>query len=262
MNRLSALAVGVLALAASTPAFAQGACERLIVTGHPEYAPIGFRMGDTQAGAGAALVSEIGARLGVAVELRAPDTWEAAIADARSGAIDVIFGIYRTPEREAFLTYVDPPFAIDTAVAMARAADPIPYTGQDDLIGRRGVTNAGDSWGAAFDAFIAARLTVERVSGADAVFGALLDGRADYAIVGLFSAGAHAARAGLTDRVVMLSPPISTDPFFIAFSSLSPCVSLAAAFSTEVAAAVASGRVDDLIAAANAEWAAMARPAP
>ena len=69
MARISVL-FGAAILLSPLPALAQPACEQLVVTGHPEYPPIGYRDGDSIAGAGAMLVEAIGGDLGVPVSLR------------------------------------------------------------------------------------------------------------------------------------------------------------------------------------------------
>ncbi len=246
-------------------ALAQGACTHLTATGHPEYPPVGYRDGTAIAGAGAALVQEIAARLGVAITVTDTGTWEGAVEAVRTGAADLIFGLYRTDDRLLFLTFVEPPFLLDTAVIMVRAGGGFVFAGQNDLIGKRGVSNIADSWGAAFDAFIAQNLSVARVEGARAVFDALLSGAADYAIVGLYPALAHAAEFGVRDQVTMLTPPISAEPLFVAFSNLSPCLALVERFAAEIAVAIADHHMDALVAAADADWAAKhlpANPAP
>ena len=64
----------------------------------------------------------------------------------------------------------------------------------DDLIGKKGVTNKGESYGNDFDAFIKDKLTVERTDGVDAAFKYLLDGKADYLTGGYYSGLAEGPR--------------------------------------------------------------------
>ena len=78
----------------------------------------------------------------------------------------------------------------------------------DDLIGKKGVTNKGESYGNDFDAFIKDKLTVERTDGVDAAFKYLLDGKADYLTAGSYSGLAEGAKAGVKDQIEALSPTI------------------------------------------------------
>ena len=67
MRRIIALAVGAAAVLTASAAIAQPACTQLTITGHPSYPPIGYRDGDQIAGAGATMLAEIGANLGIPV---------------------------------------------------------------------------------------------------------------------------------------------------------------------------------------------------
>ncbi len=101
-------------------------------------------------------------------------TWADAQAAARDGKADMIFGIYYNDERATYLDYVQPAFMYDdVAVFVAKGKD-FPFNGQDDLIGKKGVTNQGESYGTEFDAFIKDKLDVARADGIDDAFKDLL----------------------------------------------------------------------------------------
>jgi polar amino acid transport system substrate-binding protein len=253
---LASIAAGGLLLAAPH-AFAQSTCTSLTITGHPEYAPIGYRDGDAIAGAGAALVEEIGAQLGVPVVSTYTGTWEEAQQAARAGDADIIFGIYYNDERATYLDYVEPPFTIDPVVVFVPASGDFAFTGRDDLIGKQGVTNVGESFGVEFDAFMNDNLDVARADGVEAAFDDLLAGRADYMIFGLYPGLAIATEVGIRDQIAVLSPNLVEADMYFAFSKRSPCLSLMGAFGTEIATMRDSGRIDQLIQEATAAWNAM-----
>ncbi len=262
VGRLVALALGGALVLAPGFAWAQAACTQLTVTGHPEYPPVGYRDGEAIAGAGAMLVKEIADKLGIPVVLRYTGSWDDAQAATRTGAADIIFGIYYNDQRATYLDYVQAPFMIDPAVIMVRRGSGFAFAGQNDLIGRRGVTNLGESYGVAFDAFMAQSLMVARAQGVDAVFAELLEGRADYMIMGLYPGLAKAQELGIADRIEVLAPTVVDADMFVAFSKLSPCLALMTTFATEIAAMRASGRIDALIVEATAIWNASIQPAP
>ncbi len=257
MKTLLAPTLACALLLAAPSAFAQPACTQLTITGHPEYAPIGYRDGDTIAGAGAMLVEEIGADLGIPVVSRYTGTWEEAQMAARTGAADVIFGIYYNDERATYLDYVEPAFTIDPVVVFVLADADFTFTGRDDLIGKHGVTNAGESFGAEFDAFMNSNLDVARADGVPAAFADLLSGRADYMVFGLYPGIAIANELGIRDQIAVLGPNLVEADMYVAFSKLSPCLSLLDAFGAEIATMRDDGHVSDLIDRAAAAWAAI-----
>lgn len=254
MRRIIALAVGAAALLTASAAIAQPACTQLTITGHPSYPPIGYRDGDQIAGAGATMLAEIGANLGIPVVPLYTGTWEEAQAATRDATADIIFGIYYNDERATYLDYVQPAFTTDPVVVFIRQGEGFTFTGQDDLVGKQGVTNTGESFGVELDAFIADSLDVARVDGVDAAFTELLEGRADYMIFGLYPGEAVITEMGVRDQITVLSPTLLEADMFVAFSKQSPCLSLLEAVGTEIESMQADGRIEELIAIANEAW--------
>lgn len=236
------------------PGTAAADCTKLTITGHPEYPPIGWRDGGRIIGAGAAVVSKIASDLGLAVESKYSGSWADAQAAAQNGTVDVIFGIYFNEERATYLDYVRPAFMIDPVVVMVREGEALPFSKWDDLVGKKGVTNEGESYGSEFDKFMVERLTVSRAKGTEATFRELVDGKADYMIVGLYPGQAEAARLGIKDRVEALSPFLLSADMFIAVSKKSPCRRHLKAFGAKVAAMVKDGSVQTMLLNATSVW--------
>ncbi len=254
MKKLVPLAIAAALALASQSALAAGECTKLTITGHPEYAPIAYRDGDKIVGAAPALVEAIAAGLNVPVESKYTGSWADAQAAARDGTADIIFGIYYNDERATYLDYVRPPFMLDPVVAMVAKGKTFPFTGQDDLVGKKGVTNEGESYGVDFDAFIKDHLTVARSQGVDKAFEALVSGDADYMIVGLYPGIAEAAQIGVKDKLEALDPPLLTADMFVAFSKKSPCVSLIDSFSDAIKAKTADGSYAKMLDEATTTW--------
>ena len=187
--------VGWSLTVAVMPAQAEPVCPRLMITGHPAYPPVAWAAAGKIVGAAPALVSEIASSLGVKdVVSKNYGSWEGAQEAVRSGEADVIFGIYKNDERAAYLDYVEPPFMTDPVAIVVRKGAGFGFAEWQDLKGRKGVTNAGESYGDKFDAFMAKELTVARPAGVDKVFAALLAGKADYMIIGLYPGRNEAKR--------------------------------------------------------------------
>jgi polar amino acid transport system substrate-binding protein len=256
MNRrqacLTVLALLLLAMLAGVPAQAQPACATLVITGHPSYPPVAWAAQGKIVGAAPDLVSGIAASLGVKdVQSKDFGSWEAAQAAVKSGAADVIFGIYKNDERAAYLDYIEPPFMDDPVAIAVRKGAGFRYAKWTDLKGRKGVTNAGESYGDAFDAFMAKELTVARAQGVDKAFAALLAHEADYMIVGLYPGRTVVQELNIPEKVSFLRQALLSSAMYVAFAKQSKCAGLKAGFAAEIKKAVAGGAVRKLLAAAE-----------
>jgi polar amino acid transport system substrate-binding protein len=246
-------------LAAALPAVAHAGpdCTELVITGHPSYPPVSWSSGRKLIGAAPDLVTRIATSLGVR-KVASTDfgSWEKAQAAARGGEADVIFGIYRTEERKEFLDYLEPPFMMDPVAIVVRKGTAFPFADWKDLKGKKGVTNAGESFGDRFDPFLARELTVARVPGVAAVFTALLDGKADYAIMALIPGRNLARKLAILDKVEFLSREVVSAEMFVAFSRRSRCATaLREGFARALQAAVAGGELKKLLEEADLEYA-------
>ena len=251
-----ALALTLLAAAPLNGAAAQAApeqsCAKLVITGHPSYPPVAWATQGGIVGAAPALVSGIAGRLGVKdVVSKDFGSWEGAQDAARKGEADVIFGIYRNDERAKYLDFIEPAFMADPVAIVVRKGETLAFAEWGDLKGRKGVTNAGESYGDVFDGFMAKNLTVARAAGVDQTFAALLAHQADYMIIGLYPGRDEAKRLGLADKIAFLPKALSSSPMYVAFSKKSKCGALRAGFADEIKTAVDDGTVRRLLGAAG-----------
>jgi polar amino acid transport system substrate-binding protein len=235
-------------------AFAADECTKIIATGHPQYPTIAYKNGDDIAGAAPALVEAIAKSLKIPLESKYTGTWEEAQTAAREGKADLIFGIYFNDERATYLDYVQPAFMFDDVAIFVAKGKEFPFKTPDDLIGKKGVTNQGESYGVDFDAFIKDKLDVTRTAGIDAAFKDLVDGKADYLIAGYYPGVAEAAKEGLKGQIVPLDQAAVTAEMFVAFSKKSPCRALAAEFGKGITELTTDGRFDAMLQDAIKQW--------
>ena len=246
---LPALGFTLLAVGTVAPARTEQACAALVITGHPSYPPVAWAAQGKIVGAAPELVRAIAAKLGVK-EVVSKDygSWEGAQTAARNGEADVIFGIYKTDERARTLDFIEPPFMTDPVAVVVRKGDGLALAEWSDLKGRKGVTNAGESYGDKFDTFMGSDLTVARADGVDKAFAALLGGQADYLIIGLYPGRDEARRLGIVDKVAFLPKELLSSPMYVAFSKQFKCgAALRTGFAADIKAAVDSGLVRQLL---------------
>ena len=259
MKRLLRLTVLSALMLTGNAAFAQDECTKIAATGHPAYPVIAYKDGDNIVGAAPTLVETIAKQINMPLESKYTGTWEEAQAAARDGKVDMIFGIYYNDERATYLDYVQPAFTFDDVAIFVVKGKEFPFSGQDDLIGKKGVTNQGESYGNEFDAFMKDKLDVARANGIDAAFKDLLDGKADYLIAGYFPGLAEAAKEGNKDKVVALNQALLSQEMFVAFSKKSPCRSLASKFGEGITELTTNDSYDQILAEAQKAWEAKSK---
>ena len=216
MKRFLCLGAFVAVALTANATFAADECAKITATGHPQYPAIAYKDGDNIAGAAPMLVEAIAeGSKGAAGDSKFMGSWADAQAAARDGKADMIFGIYYNDDRAAYLDYVKPAFMFDDVAIFVAKGKEFPFKGQNDLVGKKGVTNKGESYGTEFDAFMKDKLDVTRAEGINDAFKALLDGKADYLIAGYYPGVAEAAKDGLKDKVVALDQALLTAEMFV-----------------------------------------------
>jgi polar amino acid transport system substrate-binding protein len=164
MKRCLFLSMFVTLMLTGSAAFAADECTKITATGHPQYPVIAYKDGDNIVGAAPTLVETIAKQLNIPLESKYVGTWEEAQAAARDGKADIIFGIYYNDERATYLDYVQPAFTFDDVAIFVVKGKEFPFTDKNDLVGKKGVTNQGESYGNEFDAFMKEKLDVARAN--------------------------------------------------------------------------------------------------
>jgi polar amino acid transport system substrate-binding protein len=237
---------------ASAPSRSAAACSSLVLTGHPSYPPVSWEVdsGATLEGAGIEIVSKLASASEVPLQVLNAGSWDAAQQAVKVGKAGAIVGLYKNPARLASFTYVDPPIAPDPSAVLVRTGETFAYKDWNSLVGKKGVANAGESFGHAFDTFAASKLNLTNVHGNEAVFKALLAKQADYALMGYYTAESSMPKA----KLAFATQNFATEGLYIAFGKGTPCASLAPAFSKGLTAMIADGTVKKLFAAALAKY--------
>ena len=254
MKRCFCLIVFVALTLTGNAALAADECTKITATGHRYYPVVAYRDGDKIVGAAPTLVETIAKQINVPLESKYMGTWQEAQDAARDGKADMIFGLYYDDERATYLDYVQPAFTFDDVAIFVLKGKEFPFTDKNDLIGKKGVTNQGESFGNEFDAFMKEKLNVARANGIDGAFKDLLDGKADYLIAGYYPGLAEAAREGVEDKVGPLKQALLSQEMFVAFSKKSPCKSLAAKFGQGITELTTNDSYDKILVEAQKAW--------
>jgi polar amino acid transport system substrate-binding protein len=254
MNRILCLSVLVALTFAGGTANAADTCTKIVSTGHPQYPTIAFKDGDSISGAAPALVEAIAKDLDIPLESKFMGTWSDAQAAVRDGKADMIVGVYYNDERAKYLDFVQPAFVFDPVVVFVAKDKTFDFKGQDDLIGKKGATNKGESYGTKLDAFIKDKLDVARTDGLDAALKDLAAGKVDYVIAGYYPGDAELSVLNLEDKVEALEPALLSAEMFVAFSKKSPCAALAPKFSEGITEMTTDGSFHQMQVDAISKW--------
>jgi polar amino acid transport system substrate-binding protein len=165
--------------------------DKLIFSAYPT-APPNFWVKDGKLiGVGPEVVETIFTELGISVESRVYP-WKRALMLAERGEIDVIAGLYFTSERAEFLEYCKPHYAVSEVVVIVAKGKVFSFNKWDDLVGLKGGSLVGDSFGEEFDKFLTEKLNIEKVGSLIQSFKMLMKGRIDYMPMSRNKAEVHA----------------------------------------------------------------------
>jgi len=189
------------------------------ISGLPNYPPVLWKAKGSLVGVGAELAKTICTELGVTFKFK-PLPWLRALSEAKDGQIDMVAGAYFKKDREAYMDY-SVPFMKDPAVIFVMKGHAFPFKELKDLIGKKGVTMLGYSWGDTFDRFAEEHLDMTTVTKPLQALQMLERGRVDFFVYGLYSGGFVATETGMTAKVESLAHYVSQEDLYLTFSKKS-----------------------------------------
>jgi polar amino acid transport system substrate-binding protein len=217
-----------------------------VVSGHPEWPPIMWQDGDKIVGAGPQLVQKIAGDLGFKVESKYEGLWDEVQQKAKSGEVDMLAAAYKTAERETYMDYSDA-YTTDPIALFVKKGKSFSYDKWEDLIGKKVVATAGDSYGQKFDDFLKAKLTVSRVDTVDEAFAALQNGTADYFVYALYGGEKVLNDKKTAGQFEALPKYVSEENFYITVSKKSPLEKFLPQINALIEKYKSDGTIDQLI---------------
>lgn len=187
------------------------ASETYIVSGNPNAPPIVWEQYNELVGLGPDLVKSIFTDLNISYSLQIFGNWKNVQQKIQNGEIDMVVSAYKNKEREAYLLFSDPYLSQPTVVLVKKGKE-FKFSSWDSLIGKKGVTNLGESYGQKFDEFIREKLDVQYYQ-FERALQALKLGEADYLIIDLYTALIYTGLLQGEDAVSILDPAITIQDF-------------------------------------------------
>ncbi len=195
------------------------------ISSHPAYPPVMFERDGKLFGMTIDIATALFNSLNQPHRFVFSGPWNRVQQRARSGHIDMIAGIYRNKKREKYLLYSIPVLE-NPDVVFVKTGREFPFQTLEDLIGKKGTTNLGESFGNKIDQFIESKLNVQRVVKNKMNYKLLDLERVDYFLYGLYPGKAQAERLGYGGKIKALKTPLATEHYHFAFSKKSTFKSL------------------------------------
>jgi len=196
----------------------------LIITGNPEAPPIVWEKNGKLVGVGPEAATRILTKLQTPFIIKSTGTWKQVQQKAKTGAIDLIVSAYENKERRQYMEY-SIPYLKSPVIIAVKKGNAFPFRSWQDLVGKKGVANTGESFGEKFDAFIREKLDVEYMPYRRA-FEMMKLGTADYLIVDLYPAVIYSKLLNVEDKVEFLDNPATVQQFHMTLSKKSPFLCL------------------------------------
>ncbi len=203
-----------------------GQCKKIIISGNAEYPPLTWQDKKNPAkitGFAVELLEIACKDIGIAVEGKYVGPWARAQDNVKNGTVDMLGGAYVTEERKTYMDYIVPPFVMDPTVVFVKKGDEFKFEKWEDLIGLKGGTPIGNSYGELFDKFEKENLTMERVAKLEQAFDKLEAGRNKYVVYGLYPGLAEAEATERRDKISYLANSVISEGLYFTISKKSPC---------------------------------------
>ena len=205
---------------------AENVCERVVVTGNPDYPPIIWapEQGEQAlTGVAVEMLQSALAASDIKVEVLNMGTRAKALAAVESGQVDIMAGLFMSRERLASMDYVYPAIMDVPSVFFVSRGAAFAYTGWQDLRGKRGAAQEGSRFGLSFDTYAKDNLALEREATGEAALRKLLAGKLDYVVLERYQGLALAQQMGVDEQLDTLEGSFINAPLYFGISHNSVC---------------------------------------
>ncbi len=220
------------------------AAETFIVSGNPKAPPVMWEEYNKLTGVGPDIAKSILTELKLDYDIRIEGDWQQVQDKCKSGEVDMIVAAYKNDARAAYMDYSLPYLPQPTVIIVQKGKE-FPFGRWESLIGKKGVSNIGESYGQEFDTFTKEKLDVQFIA-FERALQLLNRGEADYLIVDLYTALIYARLLQGEDAITILEPPITTQSFHITIGKNSPMAVQMPAINKKLYRLVKDGTVEKL----------------
>ncbi|OUR72341.1 hypothetical protein A9Q76_04050 [Arcobacter sp. 31_11_sub10_T18] len=223
-------------------------CEVLRVGGISGWYPVNYMDEGTNKPKGIAydFVKVIGKKLNLEVKVYSSYPWKRMLKYVKIGKLDLVTALYWTREREKIYSYTEP-YLVNEARVFVLKSKKFKLEKYEDLIGLRGHTPFGGTYGDKFDSFAKTNLNLTHASTKKQHVLLLMKERVDYFILDFQDGMIYLKQNGLENKIIALDYPISTTGVHFAFSKQSPCLKLLDSINQIIIDSKSDGTLDSII---------------
>ena len=215
-----------------------------VVSGNPKAPPVVWEQYDKLIGVGPDIAKDILTELKLDFDIKVSGDWQQVQEKCKTGEIDMIVSAYKNDDRARYMDFSLPYLPQPTVIVVAKGKEFL-FGRWESLIGKKGASNIGESYGQEFDAFIKDKLDVKFVAFERAV-GLLTSGEADYLVVDLYTALIYARLLRGEDSITILDPPVTTQNFHLTIGKNSPMAVQMPAINKKLSRLIKDGTVEKL----------------
>jgi len=195
--------------------------ESVLVTGHSDRAPFDWQEGEYIRGAAVEIIEIVLRELDIEVESKYVGPWARALLNLEEGSVDIICGVYATPERRKFAEF-SVPFKEDRVSLFVWKERSFPFKEWRDLEGKRIGDILGASRSREFDKWRKVHGDIEYVSDNLINIKKLEKGRIDCFVMSHDSGVIFIKSHGYGERIVPLEKPVDVNYLCYGISKKSP----------------------------------------
>jgi polar amino acid transport system substrate-binding protein len=204
------------------PAANSFAAEPILVSGNMYSAPVMWEKSKEIVGVGPKLIEKIFTELHIDYRLEDMGDWDEVQERARGGSIDVIVSAYQNNDRKTYLEFSESYFPQPVVLVIPKETQ-FKFNTWNDLIGKKGATHFGESFGQKLDTFMANHLDIKR-AGMKRCFDLLDHAMVDYIIIDFFKGLNYIHMLRRTDSVQIVKQPLTVEYISIAIAKSSPLI--------------------------------------
>jgi len=199
-------------------------CQRVVVSGDPDYRPFSWYDGKTMQGASIEITSKVLDRIKLPYEVRYVGPFARVLLSAKFGDVDIIAELKNKPEREQYLTFSSTAIFTNPIAVFTLKGKEFPYRVWHDLAGKRGGITNGNQFGGGFDEYLAADLNVETATDIKVNFDKLAHNRIDYFVTAYYPGMTYLIEERRLDEFSALQPYVTESANYVGWSKASPCL--------------------------------------
>ncbi|MFB0962076.1 MAG: transporter substrate-binding domain-containing protein [Pseudomonas sp.] len=203
---------------------AQQACTTLMAVVYANAEPYDWQEAETgvKQGLSVAVLEALAKKTGLNIHQVASKDAQKALAEVRSGRVDLIIGVRSDPKHQRGLDYLSPAYTQQEYRIWRRSAEQVSLQQWPQLSGLRGALTSKPLPGFEQTAQLLAE-SVRYVADDKVATQMVLDGRADYLIAEQHQQYLRLQKMGQLDVFEAVDPPVASQPLFVALAKDSAC---------------------------------------